>query len=731
MSTHPRPLTIHDLFYKAFSSSRTAQDNDYQQYHILSFVGQVVHTIDSSRICRLATEQDQELTGYPLHPDALSVFKTHGDGSLPDQVVWLGPLQIATSNPVSPITQRVASGKDSTGRPTPPDNKDLKEPSNRDRVVVILDSDDEEEEEGQEPPATMDEYIPQPNISEQEDDDGASSCISWSDSNVSRSEAEDDPGTGESGKDTLPTTVVAVLLDSKSHHDGSSSVPPFNHGDIVEVTNTLMLQQEMTSSSVVSCVGIARTAFYRIPPTNQNMRTKLSDEQTPVRKRPTLAKESMPTIVPTCEKGSTTSMARKRFRSDTVVLDDDSDEDVLRMPESPKEKKRIRKVEQDIDNPSIPLLKPWSHQSFHSQVDPLEFLARPLSDKDIVDTQMSRPFADDTVDYISNLWCSLPIAPLSATIIPTTSPPSNGTTNSANGSDTITRHICRVHTIQRVQIRAVCDDCENDYKSQRCTFGCSSRKWRTQVQMECTIGDGTSVAELRLGSDQEAVMWTLLGLKESSRGSRGCEIGTGSTTTSVEGREGGDAVNAVDTRPADPHEALRNKVLRIVARRGDLTYKAGSAPDLLASSSSKSLRPNKTKEDEKAKAKVNEKTLDAILPQKGHVESIDQDQSQRATIEEKLWLDICTIRIRKQQSLVLYAATSISAAIGSTPSIPLSGEAVRRRAVLKKSWVQIQKWRTVETLIRQPLVLWAIAAEWIRPHSESKMLLSRLLQQQQ
>ncbi|KAG0314017.1 hypothetical protein BGZ97_009709 [Linnemannia gamsii] len=731
MSVHPRPLTIHDLFYKAFSSPRIDQDSDHQQHDILSFVGQVVHTIDSSRITRLAANRDQELDGYPLHPNALSVFKTHGDGSLPYQVVWLGPLQIATSNIVAHTIQRLAPGKEFTARPTLPDNKNLKGPSNRDRVVVIIDSDDEKGE--QEPPTTMNEYAPQPNISEREVDDGTSSCISWSDSNISRSDAEDEPDIGKSGMDTLPTTMVAVLLDSASCRDGSSSALPFKHGEIVEITNTLMLQQELTLSRVVSCVGIARTTCYRISPSDQNMRTKFSDEQIPGRKRLMLAKESMPTNVPNCEKRTTTSMARKRSRSNTVVLNDDSDDEVARTLESPKEKKRIREDEQDVGSLSIRLLKPWSHQAFHSQLDPLKFLARPQSDNHILDSRISRPVAGDTVDYISNLWCSLPIAPLSTTTIPTTPPTSNGTANLTTRSDTITRHICRVNTIQRVQIRAICDECENDYKSQICTFGCSSRKWRTQVQMECTIGDGTSVAELRLGSDQEAVMWTLLGLKESSRDRQGCEIRTGSTTTSAEGREGTDAVEVVETRTADPYEDLRNKVLRIVARRGDLTYKAGPATDLPASSTSKSLPPNKSKENEKAKGKgkVKEKASDVIAQQKGHVESVDQDQSQRATTEEKLWLDICTVRLRKQQSFVLSATTSTLAANGSTPSLPLSGEAVKRRVVLKKSWVQIQKWRTVETLVRPPLVLWALAAECIRPYSETKMLLGRLLQQQQ
>ncbi|KAF8945036.1 hypothetical protein BGZ47_003336 [Haplosporangium gracile] len=686
MSTDPRPLTIHDLFLKASSSTSAAQDFDHQQGDILSIVGQVVHSINPSRISRLAAEQDQELDqeldqgldGFPLHPAALSTFKARGDGSLPDQVVWLGPLQTAVDDLVDLSARRPASRSASNTLPTPANNKNLKERNKQDHVVVILDSDDEEEMQA--PRTAINEHPPQPSNNDQEGNDGASSCVSWSESNASRSETE------EQFEDTLPMTIVAVLLHFASQQGGLAFARSFKRGDVVEVTEALMLQQELACSRVVTCVGIADTTSYRISPTHQGMRTKLPDDQIPVRKQPVPAKESTPTAVPTrgkgstssrarkrsrsdtapacgkgsmpskaqkrsrsgtvstCEKGSTPSKAQKRSRSSTVVLDDDSDENVVWITESPKDKKRTKRDEQGVDNSSAPLLKPWSHQVLHSgELDPLKFLVPAQRWKGILDSRISRLGPFDTVDYISNVWCSLPIAALSATSMPRTPSSSDGRTGPMTGCNTIARHICRINAIKRVQIRAVCAECENDYRSQRCMFGCSSREWRTQVEMECTIGDGTSVAELRLGSDQEDVMWTLLGLKGSSRDRSGCENGKGRATFAGR-RDSRDSV----TQPADPHEERRNKVLRIVARRGNLTYKSGPAPDLTASSSSMSLLPNKKKE--KAKDIGKEKAAIAIVPQKGHVESIDLDRSQRATTEEKLWLDTCTIRPRKQQS---------------------------------------------------------------------------------
>lgn len=768
MSTHPRPLTIHDLFLKASSSSPTAKASDQQQGDILSFVGQVVHSISPLRISRLVAANqdqellDQELDGLPLHPDALSTFKARSHGSLPDQIVWLGPLQTVVDDPVAPSSRLSASRRASTTRPIPANSKNLKERNKQDPVVVVLDSGDEAEK--QKPPTETDERPPQPSNIKQEIDDGASSYVSWSDSN--RSEAE------EHFEDTLTMTMVALLPHTAPQQDGPSSARPFKRGDVVEVTEALMLQQDLVCYRIVTCVGIAGTTFYRVSPARQSLRAKPPDIQVPVRKQPAPAKkptsttaptrekrstsskerkrsrsDSAPTCekgstlskarkksrsgtVPTCEKGSTPSTARKRSRSGDAVLDGESDEGVELIPDSSRDKKQIRRDEQGVDNSSTQLLKPWSHQALNSgDLDLSKFHVPAQRWKRILDSRISRSGSCNRVDYISNVWCSLPTASTSANSIPGTPSSSDGSTGSTIGGDTITRHICRINTIQRAQIRAVCAECENDYRSQMCMFGCSSRRWRTQVEMECTISDGTSVAELRLGSDQEAVMWTLLGLKEASRDRSDCETGKDSAT-SVGGGDGRDSVDKVAAQPADPHEERRNKVLRILARRGNLTYRSGPAPDLTFSSSSRSLLPNK--ENERAKDMGKEKATVAIVPQKGHVESIDLDRSQRATAEEKLWLDICTVHPRKQQSFVLYATTSPMEENGSTPSqSALSRGAAKKRAVLRKSRVQIQKRKKIESLVRPPLILWAVAAEWIRPHSETKMLLSRLLPRQQ
>ncbi|KAF9910236.1 hypothetical protein EC991_006965 [Linnemannia zychae] len=706
MSTHQRSLTVNDIFLKAYSSSSAAEGQDLQQSGILSFVGQVITAIDASRIVLLEAGLDQELKEYPLHPEALSAFKAHGDGSLPDQVAWLGPLQTAKD---TSVTQQLAPRKNIAIQ-----SKLFEDRIKQDPIVVILDSD---EENDQESPAPTDGLRPIDNKHDGEDIE--SSCMSWSDSNASRSEAEG-PERSDSGESALPKTMIAVLFNSTSHQHGLPMPHPLKQGDVVGVTNVLMLQKELASSRVISCVAIADTLLRRRLPTPQDTQTKLLDA---VRTSP--------------------NKTLKRPRSATVVLDDDSSDEVVIVSGSPEGKKRTKRRKQDVADTPTPLSRLWSHQAAGpTRLDPLKLLVQPHSDKDFLDNRILHADVDGNVDYISNLWCSLPIA--SATSNPETlsssaTSISNGQMDSRTGSNATTRHICRMNSIRHAQIRAVCAECMNDYRSYTCPYGCSSRKWQTQVQLECTINDGTSVAELRLCNDQEAVMWTLLGLKESSRVSNRCETDV-SPLRPFSGRQKDKDVAEDDVdiefphcTPVDPHKELREKVLRIVARRGYLTFKSGPAPDLTITTStmSRPLLKNedkyKNKNKEKEKGKKNGKVTDVITQEEGYVETIDQDTTERAKAEEKLWLDICTTHPRKQQSFILYATMSSETANGLTSTQAINNEVVNRRAVLKKSWVHMQKYRTVETMVRPLLVLWAIAAEWIRPPSETKLLLSRLL----
>ncbi|KAG0202020.1 hypothetical protein BGX33_009965 [Mortierella sp. NVP41] len=714
MSIH----TIHDIFQKAFSLSSTTQDHDHRQRSILSFVGQVVHSIDPAEIALIAAGQglDQE-NNYPLHPKALSTFEEHNNGSFPDEIVWLGPIQSTINDaPSASTTRRLSSSRNtSAAQPRTTVDNDIQERSDHNDAVVILDSDEEE----QETPTAMDEQSPREGNKEQDDGGDASSCVSWSDSDASGPAEGSD--TEEHGVGSVSTTMVAVLLNTTTHQGGTSSVQPFKRGDLVEVTKGLMLQQGLESGRVVTCVGISGTAISRTSPTpQQHKRTKLSDEHRHVRKSPIPARASTP------------RMARKRTRSDTIVLDDDSDGNDGQKSGSPEGRKRSKQDGRGTGHSPAPHFRPWSHQvNPIKEIDPLKFLVRAEGGDEHRNLHLE---AGGSVDYISNVWCSLPLAPLSATTTSTISSPSIGTTDTAIGVVTISRHICRIDAIQRVQVRAVCAECENDYKNSRCVFGCGSRKWRAQVQLECLISDGTAGVELRVSGDQEDVMWTLLGLKETNRKDEGrmeTEVGSKEIVDDHEEQ----SLPQVPQVHVDPHEEVRSKVLRIVARRGYLTFKSGPAPNLTASSSSIS---DKDKDKDKVKDKVKDKGkqkatlqggVSSITQVKGHVETLDDDRTQRATAEEKLWLDICTVHPRKQQSFVLYASTSRPAANGSTlsSSSSLSAGAVKRKAVLKKSWVPIQKWKTIETLVRPPLVLWAAAAEWIRPHSETRMLLNRLL----
>lgn len=225
------------------------------------------------------------------------------------------------------------------------------------------------------------------------------------------------------------------------------------------------------------------------------------------------------------------------------------------------------------------------------------------------------------------------------------------------------RHLCCLAKIKTCLLRAICAECENEYRNQQCVFGCSSKKWRLDIQMECTIRDGTSEATLMIGKDQEAVAWTLLGLQKG--------------TFVTEGKARADVCV---------------RVLRILSRRGVLSFKSKASP----SGNSE-----------------------------GQVESMDNDVSQRAKEEEKLWLDICLGRLASQSvrrgTFVLHA-TVVPPCLTSSSSGSKSAA-----APFLKTSVLVGRQHHL-TLIPSLPTLVAIGVEWITPAKEANLLLASLLQ---
>ena len=224
------------------------------------------------------------------------------------------------------------------------------------------------------------------------------------------------------------------------------------------------------------------------------------------------------------------------------------------------------------------------------------------------------------------------------------------------------RHLCFLTSVKTCLLRAICAECENEYRNQLCVFGCSSKRWRLDIQMECTIRDGTGEATLKIGKDQEAVAWTLLGLQKSTF-----------------------------TAPSETRADVCVRVLKILSRRGVLSFKSKSSPSGTS---------------------------------EGQVESMDNDVSQRAKEEEKLWLDICLGRLASQSvrrgTFILHATVAPPAFASSSPGSKSAAAPFLKTSVLVGRQHHL-------TLIPSLPTLNAVGVEWIKPAKEANMLLASLL----
>ncbi|KAG0198898.1 hypothetical protein BGX28_007718 [Mortierella sp. GBA30] len=730
---HPNEsfLSISDLFLKARPSpahpppARTSQSNNPARSHshgrIMSFVGQVVHAVS-------ATNQDNTIIlpdplRFPVQRQALRLFrKKSTTGQSPDVIVWLAAIVNQEQNPDSRKDRNARSNTDrsrnkgakerKTKKEAIIDQKHIKEAAavrarqDMNQVVLVLSSDEHEHDS-------------------HSDGHETSSAVSWSDSGRSASSDAESSSDDEPSVDMeVPGTMVAVLLDrmfdqekqSLSKHPASRI---FKRRDLVQVSKAVMLFEELDGRKVVSCVGIPdRTTFKITSRPWGSGKERQKQQDTTAASGNDLASRNMHSSGGDRQQFQEPKMSNKR----THICSGGSVTEKQMAAESEVcegRSKRTRLEVTESEKSEINMLVCKQPQTSLRDPDALELLERKARDDRCSRTEHT----EDKITYLSTLWSDIPIRVGSPACSRSSTPSSNHSSRSSSRSHvetdtikssdkqtTITRHICWLTRIRYANVRAVCADCGNDYKNLCCVFGCRSRKWRLDIRMECAVSDGTAEADLLVLEDQEETMWALLGLMTKT------DIKESDVKTTNE--------NPIASVVPDPHEEVRNKVLRIIARRGELSFKTDS-PLLPASASLSSI--SKTRLIEKTQEPCSVASAPALS--RGFVDSINMDRSQRARIEEQLWLKICTSPQAARESLLLRAilnTASQSGALLEPSAMTMHSVATRRSVKLKTSFVRMNAETNILTLVRPPLVLRAIDVKRIRPKMEARMLLDQL-----
>ncbi|KAG0300363.1 hypothetical protein BGZ98_009241 [Dissophora globulifera] len=754
-------LAIDDLFIKAAhipasssspSSAITSGSTSHTHRHgrILSFVGQVVHsvrasqvstdapsleptsfsksipnnTVSASTVVRLSIPQNDP-DRHPLHRQAIWLFQKKYNGQPPDHIVWLA----AATEPLSEEARLdlASSARDlhySRSRSTAGKSNQRFDITDN---VAFRDINDHATN-----PKAADVNMPQGNYLHEtasdhkdrgRDSEDDASAVSWSDSNASN--ADDD-------EENPPPRMIAVLLSDSFHQKsdsennnstsaGSASEIRFNPGDRVEVFKAVMLVETVLDQRVVlSCVGIPERTTFRIIPASHSLGAGESGEKNTQSTRINRHSREIPIIAQEQRLGA----ARKRSRSTNSSIPNPGSQKIRK---SKRENLEINR----LPTPLPVLMQPQVRQQ---ETNPLNLLVR-KSDKDC--TRGARGWtgsggADNgAITYFADLWSNItqetttaantPVASRSGTPALYSSPSEANVAGHSFAkvkSQGPTRHVCWLTGIQSALIRAVCASCGNDYKNLNCTFGCSPRTWRLDIRIECSVSDGTAEAQLLVLRDHEEVMWTLLGLRVTTSG--GIENNTEqvtltSTSSSCHSMDAGASesyrVSAQPVTPAfDPHQDIKNRILRIVARRGELSFKVNI---------------------ETYGYRQSEDSMAGFHQAGGYVDIMHQDRSQRAKTEEKLWMDLCTACSPRRETFLLHAMTASSSIMGtSTPASATTTDAipdVAKSAQLTVKFVRMNRQATIQTLVPPPLTLHAIHVDRIRPQTEAKMLLRQLI----
>ncbi|KAF9166743.1 hypothetical protein BGX20_000120 [Mortierella sp. AD010] len=724
-------LDIGHLFIKAYSSSSHPGSSSTQikRRRVLSFRGSVVHAISKTNIHIDSTSAEAgahdpsthiidvppDPIRFPIHHYALQMFKKLHNGISPDHIVWLSSFQESPTVPNATQIQpspNVQTRQHQTRERRVVNGQRQKEAEREgNRAVLILDTDDEERD------CAMDDG----------DNDNASE-ISWSDSNRgSDSDFGSEPGSETRGVREIHSKMVAVLLsdallDSSNDNGDSSratSTLCFRPGDSVWVSEAAMLSEEIEGKMVVSFLGVQGQSSFWITPISPF------------------------TTYDRCSKSNRmdcTNQTKKR-RAPSEMRSIGQNNDCL----EPKKRSRARApspkdIHEVIDIESLDRSKSPGKIGLHNildevsrtrtttafqldrllGLDPLDLLVqrRENSDHPQGNSSLDSSRIKD-VDYFSDILSRSPqpfAAPVTITPPGSICPLANAGTDS-NGTQDVTWHICWLTGIRSVMVRAICNECENDYKNKSCIFYCRSHKWRIKTHMECSVSDGTAEADLLIPEDRDDIMWTLLGLMKNTRNTSKISSSVDNSPAFSDvglGERGSfdnEGVSHKSVTAMDQHQDIRKRALRIIARRGVLSFNSTSA------------------------TASNQKNISNLASVESHVAANYQTHQEK--MEEEFWLKICTERSRKRETFLLSATASNCTAITQHAEPPSSSSTRTREATtalgakvkdakLKTSTLWMNRRTMIQTIVRPPLVIQAVDVEWIRPVTEARILLNRL-----
>ncbi|KAF9992280.1 hypothetical protein BGZ79_003284 [Entomortierella chlamydospora] len=724
-------LDIGHLFIKACSSSshHGSESTQIKCRRVLSFRGSVVHSISKTNIHIDSTSAEASAHDptthiidvppdpirFPIHHYALQMFKKLHNGMSPDHIVWLSSFQESPAVPNA--TQIQASPNVQTRQHNSLERRVVKGQRQKEaeqegnRVVLILDTDDEERDS-----ATDD------------GDNDNTSEISWSDSNHG---SDSDLGS-ESGSEThsvreIPNKMVAVLLsdtflDSSNYNGDSSratSTLCFRPGDSVWVSEAAMLSEEIEGKMVVSFLGVqGRSSFWITPisPFTAYDRCSKSNRMDCTNQT---KKRRAPSEMRSIGQNNDCWEPKKRSRARTPSPKDIHEVIDIESLDKSKIPRKIR-PHNILDGVSRTRTTTAFQLDRLLELDPLDLLVqrRENSDHPQGNSSLDSSRIKD-LDYFSDILSrsSRPVtAPVTITPPGSICPLANAGTDS-NGTQDVTWHICWLTGIRSVMVRAICNECENDYKNKSCIFYCRSHKWRIKTHMECSVSDGTAEANLLIPEDRDDIMWALLGLMKNTRNTSKISSSADNSPTFSDTRLGGhDSFDSGDVphksmTVMDQHQDIRKRALRVIARRGVLSFNSTST------------------------TASNQKNISKFASVESHVEANYQTHQEK--MEEEFWLKICTAHSKKRETFLLSATTSNCTAI-MQPAEPLSSSSTRTRetttalgakgkdAKLKTSTLWMNRRTMIQTIVRPPLVIQAVDVEWIQPVTEARILLNRL-----
>ncbi|KFH70906.1 hypothetical protein MVEG_03753 [Podila verticillata NRRL 6337] len=614
------------------TASSSCNNAETEKSRLRSFIGQIIisHPLSTSGpqaspVDPKSPRLDNSSHDPPLHSKAIQTFKGYkkkftqpqkqrSPEANSDYIVWIAPVAERSPKTTSATRTRTRTGESiPSKRTTSLITTEFNPRKTISRVILVLDSDEEssgenhvlQERNRRASSASNSQSTLKRRhsceVAEASDDsigndrrDRDASTISWSDSYAgSGSECDSEEEETPSQEHSRFREVVSVILSqSQQNQDGQDHtivLDTIRPGDRIRVHNAPMLVQKLQTEEsrrqgrtttqetgadqiVVTCVGVPRTTTFTLSRLD-HVRTWKAEK---VITTPS-TNDPQATASGSLEK----AIKKRRISSKSSTLESEAGFDLHQC---------IKQLQQE--------------KAKNRKRNPLELLVRKRSSSD-PQTPLTKTLAD--------LWeASIPAATYEKK------------DKEQEESMEEHHHICWKTRLQSVMIRAICAECRNDYRQMECTFGCRSGTWSVYVKLRCEISDGTAKAMLEVeGADdvsqddnsqsREEMLWVLLGLSRKSSLEHGPVNGQGA-----------------------PFEDIKNKVLQVLARRGEFSY---TFDQRKTAASGKQPSQNKARGSSKATGS-GQATL--RRPGSGSVSSIGHDHTERAKAEEQLWLDVCS-----------------------------------------------------------------------------------------